>query len=258
MKNRIVAFTLTFALVLCVLLVFVLKPVSANPGSILAGGTWHYSKEVTGDEIILKYANVKWLQLITHGIKIDQPTYLCHDFKGATLGWEGEIRRLSRGKWIAVESILIPPVGDEMFQVCVNAPVAGTYALFGYYNASGEASQTSEVFATISGNSTEGHWNTGTEFDIDLKAMPAETWLRFFSRGVEIESPTLICYPFRNGLYGWAAEIRMWNSDTYQWVKLKTIAGFVNEDEGSPYQACAQTYIAGKYALFGYLGDQPE
>jgi hypothetical protein len=231
------------------------KSVSANPGSILAGGSWYYSSEVTGTEVIIKYANVKWLQLITNGIKIDQPTLLCHDFKGATLGWEGEIRRLRRGKWIAVESTLIPPVGDEMYQVCVDAPVAGTYALFGYYNASGETKQTPEAFTTISGNSTQGHWNTGTEFDIDLKAMPAETWLQFFSRGVEIEYPTIICFPFERGLQGWAAEIRMWNSDTSLWSKMATTASFETEDDGSPYQACAQTYFAGKYALFGYLNE---
>jgi len=258
MKKRIITITFPFALALCVVLAFVLKTVSANPGSILAGGTWHYPSEVKGEEVILKYANVKWLQLITHGIKIDQPAYLCHDFKGATLGWEGEIRRLRRGKWIAVESTLIPPVGDEMYQVCVNAPVAGTYALFGYYNASGEVSQTPEAFTTISGNSIDGNWNTGTEFDIDLKAMPAETWIRFFSRGVEIEYPTLICFPFNNGLHGWAAEIRMWNPDTHQWSKLKTTTSFLTETDGSPYQACAETYFAGKYALFGYLGVQPE
>ena len=247
-----------FAVLLALVMVAHIVPttVLANPGSILAGGTWHYPSDVNGEEVILKYANVKWLQLITHGIKIDQPTYLCHDFKGATLGWEGEIRRLRRGKWIEVKSTLVPPVGDEMYQVCVDAPIAGTYALFGYYNASGEVGQTLEVFTTISGNSTEGHWNTGTEFDIDLKTMPAETWLRFFSRGVEIEYPTVICYPFNRGLQGWVAEIRMWNPDTNLWSKLETTTSFMTEDEGSPYQACAETYFAGKYALFGVLDNK--
>jgi len=249
-KNKLFAVLLALAMVA----IIVPTTVLATPGSILAGGTWHYPKEVTGTEVVLKYANVRWLQLITNGIKIDQPTTLCHDFKGATLGWEGEIRRLRHGRWIEVESTLIPPVGDEMYQVCVDAPIAGTYALFGYYNASGEVSQTPEAFTTISGNSTEGHWSTGKEFDIDLKAMPAETWLRFFSRGVEIEYPSRICYPFERGLQGWAAEIRMWNPETDKWSKLETTTGFETEGNNeSPYQACAQTYFAGKYALFGYL-----
>ena len=143
-----------------------------------------------------------------------------------------------------------------MYQVCVDAPVAGTYALFAYFNASGEDIQTPEAFSTISGNSTEGHWNTGTEFDIDLKAMPAETWMQFFSRGVEIEYPSTICYPFERGLQGWTAEIRMWNPESKKWEAQETTMTFPNGNSEGKYQACAKTYAAGSYTLFGYLSAQ--
>lgn len=226
----------------------------AAPGSLLAGGSWHYEEGVIATDVPMRYASgVRWLQLITNGIKIDRPTRLCHDFAGEKYGWQGEIRRKKRGKWIAIPSVLVAPVSDEPYQICVDAPIAGTYALFANLQFDGEEAQKPEIARYISGNSVSGHWNTGTEYDIDLKNTPPPAWLQFFSRGVEIEYPTKICHPFEKGQLGWQGEIRYFSNNAGQWTKVESSSGYADPVNQSQYQVCADAPYPGKYALFGFL-----
>lgn len=258
--KRIVLTASTLILAISFVLAFVIKPVSANPGSILATGKWYYPETITASEVALKYGGPRWMQLITNGLKISEPATICHDFNGATLGtWEGEIRRLNRrNKWLPIDSYMVPATGEGLYRICADTPMAGTYALFAYYHTPADESprQTAEPITTISGNSANGHWNNGSEFEINLYTMPAPNWLQFFSRGVEIENPTEICHPFEKGVKGWAAEIRRWNPETGVWTKLETTTRYDKGTNEGHYLACAQTWQAGTYALFGYLSEK--
>lgn len=80
--------------------------------------------------------------------------------------------------------------------------------------------------------------------------------MQYFSRGVEIEYNSENCHPFEKGLNGWIADIRRWNPDSKKWEAQETIIAFPNGNSEGKYQACAKTYAAGTYTLFGYLSPQ--
>jgi hypothetical protein len=98
-------------------------------------------------------------------------------------------------------------------------------------------------------------WSTGTEVDINLEAAPAPfTWMQLLdSDGVKIDAPTTICHPIEPSKYGWVVTIYQLTGKS--WTALNTTYAWMPDEEGS-YNACAVTYTAGTYALFGYY-DEP-
>lgn len=101
-----------------------------------------------------------------------------------------------------------------------------------------------------SSNMAGNSWNTGSEFNIDLEATPAPNdWMQLLSKGVVTSEPGTICHPIEPSKYGWVAYIYQLVDGA--WVKLDTTYAWMPNEEGT-YNACAITYTAGTYALFGY------
>lgn len=134
--------------VLSVILVFCflffthsLSPASGiSSVSILAPGSWSTGTELTID--LEKYpAPYDYFQQMGQGVKITEPGEICHPFIGGQFNWVGNIRRLVDNKWVKVATTQGWLNGVESpYVVCAQAPYAGTYALFAYYNGPKENS----------------------------------------------------------------------------------------------------------------------
>jgi hypothetical protein len=132
-----------FSHVLSVLFVFALILVNApknveavrpDTDSSVAGGTWNVGTEVSMVDLI-KYPAAPWLQLLTDGVKLSAPARICHPFRGGQFHWVGQIMQLIDGKWVKlVTTNEWVPSTEGTFTSCAQAPAAGIYALFGYYN----------------------------------------------------------------------------------------------------------------------------
>ncbi len=106
-------------------------PVVMQPG--LADGSWSAGTEV---EINLDAEKYPGLQLLTNGVKISKPAKLCHEFRGGDYGWVGEIRMLKNGVWVKQPTTTgWVPDTEGAYMACTEASAAGTYALFGWYDA---------------------------------------------------------------------------------------------------------------------------
>lgn len=105
-------------------------PVVIQPG--LAEGSWSAGTEV---EINLDAEKYPGLQLLTNGVKISEPTKLCHEFRGGDYGWVGEIRMLKNGAWVKQPTTAgWVPDTEGAYMACTDASAPGTYALFGWYD----------------------------------------------------------------------------------------------------------------------------
>jgi hypothetical protein len=95
-----------------------------------------------------------------------------------------------------------------------------------------------------------GSWNTGTEIKIDLEVTPAPyDWMQLLAKGVVTTEAGTLCHPIDPEKYGWVTYIYQLVNGS--WVKLDTTYAWMPNEEGS-YNACAVTYTAGTYAMFGY------
>ena len=132
--NLVIGFTVVLSLLLLNTSgsVFAKKdPVVIQPG--LAEGSWSAGTEV---EINLDAEKYPGLQLLTNGVKISEPTKLCHEFRGGDYGWVGEIRLLKNGVWVKQPTTTgWVPDTEGAYMACTEASAAGTYALFGWYDA---------------------------------------------------------------------------------------------------------------------------
>jgi hypothetical protein len=99
----------------------------------IAPSSWTGGSQVSID--LVTYPAPDWLELKSEGVKVTTPGQICHEFRGISYHWVPEIRYLKNGKWVKVESIggWVPNT-EGTYVVCANASVAGTYALFAYYN----------------------------------------------------------------------------------------------------------------------------
>jgi hypothetical protein len=76
-----------------------------------------------------------WYQLLSDGLKIDGATKICHGFDDGRFGWTGEIFRLVDGAWVKLPTTVGWVSNEEgNYMACAQAPAAGTYALFGYFD----------------------------------------------------------------------------------------------------------------------------
>jgi len=230
--------------------------VSANPGSILAGGDkgyWEYPNTILAAEVKARSGGQpNHLQLITNSLEIDQSAKICHSFDGAKYGWIPEFRQWYNYRWNKInnsETTVIYKPDEMIYMACVQAPSNGVYALFAWYPIA-EPTPVAVTEFTDNAVSGEGVWDKGTEINIDFSfAAAPPAWLKIFSRGVEVSEYTRICHPFKQGDNGWAAEIRQLKGA--QWVKVKTDKTYIPSTEGV-LNACAMVN-PGTYALFGFL-----
>ncbi len=117
-----------------------------------------------------------------------------------------------------------------------------------------------KVFATGIG---EGSWFFPGASDslkystinVEEDAVKAPTWVRLFSEGIKIDSPTKICYPFRYGQFHWVAKIMQVHDG--RWVSIKTTTEYLFGNE-APLYACSEPITAGTFALFGYYNGPAE
>ena len=95
------------------------------------------------------------------------------------------------------------------------------------------------------------HWEGGSETVLDPEKFPApDEWSVALSKGVEVTAPRQICYPFRNGSYGWTGTIYKWMGNN--WQAIDTTLAWVPDTEGQ-FMACAYAPSAGVYMFFGYF-----
>ncbi len=74
------------------------------------------------------------LELKGNGVKVTEPTTICHDFRGYQFYWTPEIRLLQNGKWVKVPSTgSWMPNEEGKYVVCADVTKPGVYALFGLY-----------------------------------------------------------------------------------------------------------------------------
>lgn len=77
----------------------------------------------------------EWYQLKSDGIKVDGATKICHPFDEGRFGWTGAIFQLVEGAWVKLATTVgWVPTEEGNFLACAQAPAAGTYALFAYFD----------------------------------------------------------------------------------------------------------------------------
>lgn len=132
--KKIVNVSISVVLVLVFLLANLQKhTVAAATKPLVAEGTWSTGMEVEVD--LTTTSAPTWMQLLTKGVKITTPAKICHPFRGGKYHWVGEIRQLVKGIWVKLPTVSDwVPSTEGVFTACAQAPAAGTYALFGYYN----------------------------------------------------------------------------------------------------------------------------
>ena len=99
--------------------------------------------------------------------------------------------------------------------------------------------------------SYDPQWEGGPEAVLDPEQYPApDEWSTPLSKGVKLTAPGQICYPFRNGSYGWTGTIYKWAGNN--WQAIDTTLAWVPDTEGQ-FMACAYAPSAGLYMLYGYF-----
>jgi hypothetical protein len=73
-------------------------------------------------------------QLSSDGLEISSRAKICFPFRGGQFGWIGQIRMLNGTKWLPLTTTTawVPTIEGSIW-ACANAPAAGTYALFAYW-----------------------------------------------------------------------------------------------------------------------------
>jgi len=149
-----------FMFVLVFVIVFFSIPKNVQAGSVspsqcLAAGTWNTGTTI--DVGLTAAPAPEWLHLMTtDGVVVDEPTQLCHELGGGKFHWVGEIRKLKGDRWIKLETITHWfPDEEGTMMACAQAPSAGTYALFAYYNGPQEYFYATEAPAPSCGVNEE-------------------------------------------------------------------------------------------------------
>jgi len=135
-----------FIFTLVLTMVIAAVPVKVSAGQIsklritnpdIAPGSWTWTSEASGSEVQpdkLTTQAPTWRLLITDGIVLSGPAYLCHEFTGNQIGWMGDIYMLNGDSWTKlVTTVDWVPTIEGHLMACAQAPAAGTYALFAYW-----------------------------------------------------------------------------------------------------------------------------
>ncbi len=128
-----------FLFVISVICVLVLSLGLSASDVLAAGSEWSSGTDVA----INLDANPipePWLQLFGNGVKVNDPTQLCHSFREGAFGWTPVIYQSSENGWIALQTTNEKAGAEAENQACAFAPSAGTYALFAYFTKPDTAS----------------------------------------------------------------------------------------------------------------------
>ena len=127
-------------MLLTVVFIAVPKPAAAFvPVPVVEPKVWEWHADGVTGEIIPMYTITttprEWYQLKSDGIKVDGATHICHPFDEGRFGWTGEIFQLVEGAWVKLATTVgwVPTV-EGKFKACAQAPAAGNYALFAYFD----------------------------------------------------------------------------------------------------------------------------
>ena len=122
--------------VLALALSFILPGTTASSKSISSDGTssgWNTGADVKVDTAVNPVPED--YQLFGMGVTITSPAKICHAFRWGQFHWVAQIHRLDNGKWVKVPTTQGYESSPEgAFVACAQADVAGTYALFAYYD----------------------------------------------------------------------------------------------------------------------------
>lgn len=104
---------------------------------------------------------------------------------------------------------------------------------------------------------TEWMWNKsmikGEEIPMWKLTTVPHSWEQLMSKGLKVGAADWICWPFREGQFGWTGRIYQLTGET--WTPLTTSITWTPNEEGR-ILACAKAPTAGTFALFGFW--QPE
>jgi len=135
---------IVFALVLTIAITAVPGKVSAGPIILIpihkpeiAPGSWTWTSGASGSEVqpnTLTTPAPTWRLLITNGLVLSGPSYICHEFTGFQVGWMGDIYMLNGDAWTKLATTIdwVPTIEGHLM-ACAQAPATGTYALFAYW-----------------------------------------------------------------------------------------------------------------------------
>jgi hypothetical protein len=132
--------SIAFVLVLTLFFVSVPGKVVAKPHhpvQEVAPGSWTWTAGVNGSEVqqdTLTTPAPTWRVILTKGLVLSGPAKICHEFTGNQNGWMGDIYLLSGDSWTKLATTVdwVPTIEGHLM-ACAQAPAAGTYALFGYW-----------------------------------------------------------------------------------------------------------------------------
>ncbi len=137
MKRVLALFSIITIILLLGLMVFPSRTASAGflpQNNPLASGDWTEGNPVEVD--LVTNPAPAWLQLVAGGTKTIEAGEICHPFRGGQFYWVGEIRQLKDGKWIKLATTVDwSPNKEGKLMACANAPAAGIYALFAWFDA---------------------------------------------------------------------------------------------------------------------------
>ena len=97
-----------------------------------------YGEGVKGEVIPMDTITTKpreWYQLKSDGLKLDGASGICYPFDEGRFGWTGAIFQLVEGAWVKLATTVgWVPSEEGKYKACAQAPAAGTYALFAYFD----------------------------------------------------------------------------------------------------------------------------
>jgi hypothetical protein len=112
---------------------------------------------------------------------------------------------------------------------------------------------TAAVIAPVAAPVINWIWNksivSGEEIPMWKLAAGPHSWEQLMSKGLKINAAVTICWPFREGQFGWTGRIYQLAGET--WTPLATTIAWTPNGEGR-IQACSKAPSAGTYALFGF------
>jgi len=111
------------------------KAIIFNPD--IAPGSWTWTVGATGSEVLPDTLTVPaptWRLIKTNGLVLSGPATMCHEFTGNQVGWMGDIYMLNGDAWTKLATTVdwVPTIEGHLM-ACAQAPAAGTYALFAYW-----------------------------------------------------------------------------------------------------------------------------
>lgn len=155
MKKQI-KISITIALVLTMLVVMIpgnVNAISLSPRPEIAPGSWIFTSDVVGSEVqpdTLTTPAPTWRLLITNGLVLSGPSRICHEFTGYQVGWMGDIYMETGDAWTKLATTIEwVPTTEGHLMACAQAPAAGTYALFAYWDKPDGWQSCTTSFASI-------------------------------------------------------------------------------------------------------------